>query len=78
MASERTERTYRLEPLDSSGVFLGLGFIQCGLLGAGITLAVLIITAGFPLAVAAAPDMRRAHDRSPPLARLDKMVRLRA
>ena len=27
MGSERTERTYRLEPLDSSGIFLGLGLI---------------------------------------------------
>ena len=28
MASERIERTYRLEPLDSSGIFLGLGAVQ--------------------------------------------------
>lgn len=49
------ERTYTLEPLDTSGVFLGLGVVQCLLLGSGITLAVLAITAGFPIAVAATP-----------------------
>ena len=49
------ERTYRLEPLDASGVFLGLGFVQCGLLGGGITLAVSAISTGLPLIVAAVP-----------------------
>lgn len=55
MATERMERTYRLEPLDGSGVFLGLGVVQCVLLGGGITLAVLAITAGAPVLVAAGP-----------------------
>lgn len=55
MPAERTERTYSLEPLDTSGVFLGLGAVQCALLGGGITLAVLAITAGAPVAVAALP-----------------------
>jgi len=55
MASERIERSYRLEPLDGSGVFLGLGVVQCVLLGGGITLAVLAITAGAPVLVAAVP-----------------------
>ena len=50
-----SERTYRLEPLDTSGVFLGLGIVQCGLLGGGITLAVLAISAGLPLLVATVP-----------------------
>jgi hypothetical protein len=49
------ERTYRLEPLDTSGVFLGLGIVQCVLLGGGITLAVLAITAGVPVLLAAVP-----------------------
>ena len=52
VGSDRSERTYRLEPLDTSGVFLGLGIVQCVLLGGGITLAVLAITAGAPLPVA--------------------------
>lgn len=60
MASERTERTYRLEPLDSSGIFLGLGVVQCGLLGCGIALAVSTLTAGAPLPIAAAPVVAAA------------------
>ena len=28
MGAERTDRTYKLEPLDTSGVFLGLGVVQ--------------------------------------------------
>jgi hypothetical protein len=55
MAAERAVRSYRLEPLDSSGVFLGLGVVQCALLGAGLTTAVLAITAGAPAPLAAAP-----------------------
>jgi hypothetical protein len=55
MAAERDGRTYRLEPLDPSGIFLGLGLVQCVLLGGGIALAVGAITAGAPLPVAAAP-----------------------
>ena len=55
MARDRVERAYRLEPLDTSGVFLGLGIVQCCLLGAGITVAVLAITAGASVPVAAAP-----------------------
>jgi len=53
--SERVERTYSLEPLDTSGVFLGLGIVQCLFIGGGTTLAVLAITAGTPIPVAAAP-----------------------
>lgn len=55
MAVERQDRSYRLEPLDTTGVFLGLGPVQCGLLGAGITMAVLALTAGLPLPVGAVP-----------------------
>ncbi len=55
MASERLERTYRLEPLDSSGIFLGLGAVQCVVLGGGIGLGVMTLTAGALLPIAAAP-----------------------
>jgi hypothetical protein len=55
VAAERAERTYNLEPLDTSGVFVGLGVVQCGLLGGGITLTVLAITAGAPIPMAAVP-----------------------
>ncbi|KAA0235930.1 MAG: hypothetical protein EDR02_01895 [Actinobacteria bacterium] len=60
MASERAERTYRLEPLDASGIFLGLGVVQCALLGGGITIAVAALTAGTPLALAAVPVLAAA------------------
>lgn len=55
MGAEPTDRTYNLEPLDTSGVFLGLGVVQCALLGGAITLAVLAITSGAPVPVAALP-----------------------
>jgi hypothetical protein len=57
---ERTDRTYRLEPLDTSGVFLGLGVVQCALLGGGLTAAVLAITAGTPVPLSAAPVVAAA------------------
>lgn len=60
MAAERVERSYRLEPLDSSGIFLGLGVVQCGLLGGGIVVAVLALTAGLPLVVATVPVLTAA------------------
>lgn len=53
MSRERADRSYRLEPLDTSGIFLGLGLVQCILLGGGIALAVIILSAGAPLPVAA-------------------------
>jgi hypothetical protein len=49
------ERTYRLEPLDGSGIFLGLGVVQCTLLGGAMFVAVLAISAGLPVVVAAVP-----------------------
>lgn len=55
MARETVDRTYRLEPLDASGIFLGLGAIQCSFLGGGITLAVLALTAGLALPIAVIP-----------------------
>ena len=60
MASERLERAYRLEPLDSSGIFLGLGVVQCALLGAGVALGVAAMTAAAPLPIAAAPIVAAA------------------
>ena len=60
MASERAGRTYRLEPLDSSGIFLGFGVVQCSLLGGGIVLGVAILTAGVALPIAAAPIVAAA------------------
>lgn len=55
MAGERSERTYRLEPLDDSGIFLGLGLTQCALIGGGLTVGVAALTAGVVLPVAAVP-----------------------
>ena len=55
MATERDGRAYRFDPADSSGIFLGLGAIQCALLGGGLLCAVGALTAGLPLAVAAGP-----------------------
>lgn len=49
------ERTYRLEPLDTSGVFLGLNAVQCALMGAGMLLGVVAISAGLPVPVAVVP-----------------------
>jgi hypothetical protein len=49
------ERVYRLEPLDASGVFLGLGAVQCALLGTGMLLGVVAISAGLPVPIAAVP-----------------------
>lgn len=60
MRAERVERTYRLEPLDSAGVFLGLGMVQCGLLGGGILMGVAALTIGLPLPFAAVPVMASA------------------
>ena len=60
MAHERVERSYRLEPLDSSGIFLGLGAVQCVMLGGGIALGVMSLTGGAPLPIAAAPVLAAA------------------
>lgn len=53
--SERPERLYRFDPLDTSGIFLGLGLLQCAFLGGGLVAAVLAVTAGLPLVVAVVP-----------------------
>jgi hypothetical protein len=55
MRPERTERLYRFDPPDTSGVFLGLGGIQCALLGAGLLAGVGALTAEVPLGLAALP-----------------------
>jgi hypothetical protein len=54
------DRSYRLEPLDTSGIFLGLSVVQCVLVGAGITAAAVGITAGVPVPVAALPVVAAA------------------
>lgn len=51
------DRLYRFDPLDRSGVFLGLGVIQCAFVGGGLVLAVIAITAGLPLVAAALPAL---------------------
>ncbi len=55
MGAEREERLYRFDPLDRSGIFLGLGVFQCALLGGGLVIAVAAITAGVPLVLAGLP-----------------------
>ncbi|HEY8544882.1 MAG TPA: SCO6880 family protein [Acidimicrobiales bacterium] len=55
MTAEPGARRYVLEPLDTSGVFLGLAPIPCGLLGAAFTVAALGITGGLPVVAALAP-----------------------
>ncbi len=55
MPSERQQRLYRFDPADSSGIFLGLGGVQCGLLGAGLLAGVAALTAGLSLPIASAP-----------------------
>ncbi len=55
MAAEREDRVYRFDPADTSGVFLGLGLVQCGLVGGGLVLAVTALTQGLPLPLAAVP-----------------------
>lgn len=55
MPTERAERQYRFEPLDASGVFLGLGFVQCLLVGGGLVAAVGGLTAGVPLPISIVP-----------------------
>jgi hypothetical protein len=60
MAAERSERLYRFDPIDGSGIFLGLGAVQCALLGAGLLGGVGAITAGVPLVLATLPILAGA------------------
>lgn len=60
MAAERDDRTYQFDPADSSGIFLGLGALQCALLGGGLLAGVGALTAGLPLIVAAVPIVAAA------------------
>lgn len=55
MPADRDDRLYRFDPVDGSGIFLGLGVVQCALLGAGLLVGVGAITAGLPLLDAAVP-----------------------
>ena len=57
MASRDELRMYRFDLLDRTGVFLGFGLVQLGLLGAGGLASTLAVTAGLPLPVAAAPAL---------------------
>ena len=58
-------RLYRFDPPDTSGIFLGLGPLQCVLVGAGLFAAVAALSAGAPLAVAAVPPSPRPPARRP-------------
>ncbi|MFP5376830.1 MAG: SCO6880 family protein [Acidimicrobiia bacterium] len=53
--ADADRRLYRFDPPDTSGIFLGLGPLQCALFGAGLFAAVGALSAGAPLAVAALP-----------------------
>jgi hypothetical protein len=55
VAAERAERLYRFDPLDESGVFLGLGLIQCVLVGGGLVAGVGLVSVGIPILAAAIP-----------------------
>lgn len=60
MASRDDQRMYRFDPLDRTGVFLGFGLAQLGLLGVGGLTSTLAVTGGFPLTLAAAPVVAAA------------------
>jgi hypothetical protein len=60
MGAEREDRFYRFDPADGSGIFLGLGALQCALLGGGLLGGVAALTAGLPLAAAALPVVAAA------------------
>jgi len=55
VAAEREDRVYRFDPADTSGVFLGLGLIQCALIGGGLVASVAALTEGVPLPLASIP-----------------------
>lgn len=48
-------RSYRLDPLDRTGLFLGLGLAQLVTLGASTLFGALLLTAGAPVGVAGLP-----------------------
>ena len=55
MPSEPAERVYRFEPVDTSGIFLGLGVLQCAFLGTGLLASVVLLTGGVALPIATVP-----------------------
>lgn len=55
MGRDADRRLYRFEPLDESGIFLGLGVIQCALLGGGLVGAAVLLTRGVAAPLAALP-----------------------
>jgi hypothetical protein len=52
-----TGRTYRLEPRDATGIFLGLGAAECALLGSGMVATLLLRLGGAPILLSAAPAL---------------------
>ena len=57
MANRDDQRMYRFDLLDRTGVFLGFGIAQLGLLAAGGLASTLAVTVGLPLPVAATPAL---------------------
>ena len=53
--ADRVDTTYRFEPMDTSGVFLGLGGAQCALLGGALLVSLIALTSELPLVLAALP-----------------------
>ena len=57
MASRDDLRMYRFDLLDRTGVFLGFGLVQLGLVGGGGFASMLALTAGAPIGLAALPAL---------------------
>jgi len=53
--SESTDRTFRFDQLDESGLLLGLGLLQLVALGVGLFMSVIVISAGIPGPIAGIP-----------------------
>ena len=57
MGTRDDQRTYRFDLLDRTGVFLGFGVVQLGVLGAGAVASTVAVTSGLPLPVAVLPAL---------------------
>lgn len=53
--NDTTDRTFRFDQLDESGLLLGLGLLQLAVLGVGLFLSAVAISAGIPGPVAGIP-----------------------
>jgi len=53
--TKATAATYRLEPIDETGVLMGLSMVQCALCGAGVLGTTLAFTAGLPALLSLGP-----------------------